>query len=110
MNGPKFTKLLWTKRHALPLSKLDGEDFVREKTNDNNRFTENVYTFPRKFALNNGMNNNSNEQIHGNGTDNEQFMIIVCSPNVPNGKGLHCYSHFTFTMAKAFGYDGTMLV
>lgn len=43
--------------------------------------------------LENGMNNNSNEQIHGNGTDNDQFMIIVCSPNVPNGKGLHCYSH-----------------
>lgn len=50
--------------------------------------------FPRKLTLKTERNNNSNEQIHGNGTDNEQFMIIVCSPNVPNGKGLHCYSHW----------------
>lgn len=49
MNGLKFTKLLWTK-HAV-LSKLDGELFTREKTNDNNRFTENVCIFPWKFAL-----------------------------------------------------------
>lgn len=73
------------------LSKLDGV-FRRcrikfyvllEKTNDNNRFTENVcILFAENGRMPNEMNNNSNEQIHGNGTDNEQFMIIVCSPNV----------------------------
>lgn len=87
---------------------MDGEVFNRKKTNDNNnRYTENGYIFAPKICIENGMNNNSNEQIHGNGTDNEQFMIIVCSPNVSNGKGLHCYSHLPFTMAKAFRYDGT---
>lgn len=110
--GQNSQKLLWMKCHAI-LSKLDRMVFPlvnSEKTNDHNHFTENVCIFPGTFALKTERTTIQMSKFMETEPTMSNLWLSSVRRMFQMVKDYYtALALFTFTLAKAFGYDGTML-